>query len=479
MEFGNHFRWFYRFVALGTATFFVVTATAKLPDGVSLKPYLQPSGTVFQAPISFLEIPGSAGAFVVVEKAGRVVYYEPKTGKSWEWSKISVNTFAEEGLYSVAFHPDFVNNGRYYAFYNPSSNPTSGAMENRGKFAIVLAEFKADAKRERDSGEQPKIIHNFCCKENGGHNGMAMVFGTDGMLYLSIGDGNTNGKDTQSRKSILGTVLRINVDNPDPGRNYGIPTDNPYFNDPDPKVLKEIWSYGFRVPFKMMMDPLNGELWVGNVGGWLPDYVIKIGKAVNSGWPITEATYCWNEAPAGTHKPPLPDCDRTGITPANFSLPREQPFRNANTNSVTGLYIHRANPQSEFYGALFVGDYQSRQFYGVRLDANGSLEEIKEYKIPTSVRPIHIAAASDGRVLVLEHGPRTAPWGVNQFYYLDHPQLLLPPLTAGIGRKRSALPPAIYEKVKNIYDVSGKRLNPAKTGTLDGVSTWTVPVEVK
>lgn len=430
----------------------VLPAWADLPDGITLKPYLTPATTDFITPISFHEIPGKPGAFVVVQKNGKLIYYEPKTGRTLIWSAVPVCDRTEEGLYTIAFHPDFVKNGRYYAFYSPVGNfdapPTN--YGHPGKFVETLAEYLADAKREKDSGTPPRIIREFCCKDGPGHNGMYAVFGHDRKLYLSIGDGNSDGRETQTRQTLLGTVLRIDVDKPDPGRMYGIPPDNPFVNDPNPKVIKEIWAYGFRNSFKLAIDPLDGNLWVGNVGGWHEDHVSRIGKGDNFGWPITEGTVCFDAAKYSTYKPPLPNCNRIGITPPTIPVPHALPRGNGNSNCVIGPVIYRGNPESAFYGAVFFADYTSYQLFAARLDADGNLAEKKEYA-KTRSRLIHLMEASDGRILALGYGGR-------QFFYLDHPELLLGP---SVGIKASRSVPAITRRRSAVrYDVAGKRIGP-------------------
>ncbi len=432
--------------------FSITPGLAALPDGVTLKPYLTPSSTNFSKVISFHEIPGKPGSFLVVEKEGRIVYYEPKTGKSWEWMQLPVFTKYEEGLYTIAFHPDFETNSRYFLYYNPPSNSTAKFLNygHPSTYKQVLAEFKADAKHERDSGQPRKIIREFCCKDGPGHNGMYHVFGQDGMLYLAFGDGNSDGRHTQSRQTILGTVLRIDVDNPDPGLNYGIPKDNPFIDDPDPKVVKEIWAYGFRNNFKMAVDPHTGAIWVGNVGGWNEDHISLVKKGQNFGWPITEASECFdNSVTMFQYSAPLKNCNRTGITPPTITLRHPDPRGKGNSTCIIGPIIYRSNSNSKFFGAVFYADYTGKQFFVASLDGNGIMAEKKKFA-PPPVPIVHFTQASDGRILAMGHGG-------NRFYYLDHPELLLEPNTVAISRTR--LKSTLVNKDGQIYyDVAGKRL---------------------
>ncbi len=393
---------------------------ANLPTAIGLKPYLTPSSRDFQDIISFQEIPGKPGTFLVVEKAGGMYTYIPQTGQTSPWNKIDVNTLYEEGLYTIAFHPDFIHNGKYYLFYSPKENEGVPFLNygHPGQFVETLAEFIADPNHEKDSGKDRKIIANFCCKDGPGHNGMYMVFGKDGMLYLSVGDGNSDGRETQSKHTFLGTILRLDIDHADAGKNYGIPKDNPFVNETDNSVHKEIWAFGFRNSFKLSLDLLNGNLWVGNVGGWNEDHISLVKKAGNYGWPITEGTVCFdNSKTMFQYTAPLDTCNRKGIIPPTIPVPHSYPRSNVNTNCVIGPIIYRGNPSSPLYGSVFFADFTAQQLFAARLDSNNILIEKKEYAKPP-MQIIHIQESTDGHILVCGLASK-------QFYYLDHPDLLM------------------------------------------------------
>ena len=127
--------------------------------------------------------------------------------------------------------------------------------------------------------------------EGGGHNGGDLHFGPDGMLYISTGDGgNPNPPDPlntgQDCSDLLSSVLRIDVDRRDNGKNYAVPKDNPFVGMKD--VRPEIWAYGFRNPWRMGFDRKTGDLWLGDVGWELWEMVHKVEKGGNYGWSIME-----------------------------------------------------------------------------------------------------------------------------------------------------------------------------------------------
>ena len=176
-------------------------ALGALPDAIALKPYQTAASAAFKDCISFQEIPGKPGQFLVTQKNGVLINYNPSSGVTSTWAQISVSARSEEGSYTVAFHPDFQKNGRYFVLHNPMSDLTVPGLfyGHPGQFREVLEEYTADVTHEKDSGLPPKLVKEFCCKDGPGHNGMYAVFAKDGMLFLSIGDGNSDGRETQSR----------------------------------------------------------------------------------------------------------------------------------------------------------------------------------------------------------------------------------------------------------------------------------------
>jgi glucose/arabinose dehydrogenase len=441
----------FKWLTLGLLLLTRYEALGTLPSTIALKPYQIKASAAFSDCVSFQEIPGKSGAFVVVQKNGSVLYYEPKTGKTSPWIKITVNTIYEEGLYTIAFHPDFEKNGRYFALYSPESNASVPGLNygHPGQYREALVEYLADANHEKDSGLPSKLIAEFCCKDGPGHNGMFPIFGKDRFLYFSFGDGNSDGRETQSKKSFLGTISRIDVDHVDPGKNYAIPKDNPFINDPDPAVKKEIWAYGFRNNFNLSADALTGDIWVGNVGGWNEDHVSLVRKGNNFGWPITEASVCFdNSKSMFQYTAPLATCDRTGITPPTIPVPHSLPRGNVNTNCVIGPVVYRGNPNSPLYGVVFYADFTAQKLMAARLDAKGNVSEQAEY-LKTTFQIVHLQESSDGRILVS---------GLNssQFFYLDDPGLLMGSAT-GVKAKARIGAPVQFGRGEHGFTASGRR----------------------
>ena len=142
----------------------------------------------------------------------------------------------------------------------------------------------------------------------GGHNGGEAIIGPDGYLYISTGDG-TSGSDVnesgQNLTDLQSVMMRLDVDHPDPGRNYSIPKDNPFVNTPG--ALPEIWAYGFRNPWRFSFDPQTGRPWVGDVGQDLWEMIELSDKGANHGWSVMEGTHPFHpRAQRGPH----PSCRR-------------------------------------------------------------------------------------------------------------------------------------------------------------------------
>src|SRR5262249_6276034 len=122
-----------------------------------------------------------------------------------------------------------------------------------------------------------------------GHNGGDLAFGNDGYLYISSGDGSSDSDANltgQSLDDLLGAVLRIDADPPEPGREYSVPADNPFVGRPNARP--ELWAYGLRNPWRLSFDPPSGQLWVGNNGQDLWEQVYLIKKGANYGWSVSE-----------------------------------------------------------------------------------------------------------------------------------------------------------------------------------------------
>mgnify|MGYP001262301701 CR=1 FL=1 len=184
----------------------------------------------------------------------------------------------EEGLLGLAFHPNFATNGYFYVNYT-ASNPRR----------TVVARYRVSANPNRaDANSEFVLLTVNQPYEN--HNGGQLAFGPDGYLYIGMGDGGSGGdpqNNGQDRRGLLGDMLRIDVDNPAGGLNYGIPPDNPFVGNTS-GYREEIYAYGFRNPWRFSFDFVTGWLWVGDVGQGSREEVDIVEKGLNYGWRIME-----------------------------------------------------------------------------------------------------------------------------------------------------------------------------------------------
>ncbi len=285
----------------------------------------------------------------VVEQAGRIKVFPNQTNISTTKTFLDitdrVTSGGEKGLLGLAFHPNYKSNGYFYVNYT-SPTPTLRTVISRFKVSTTNPD-SADK-----NSEQILLTYN---QPYSNHNGGCLAFGPDGYLYIAAGDGGSGGdpqNNAQNITSLLGKIIRIDVDNPQPLLNYGIPTTNPFVDSTNAAIRKEIYAWGMRNTWRFSFDFTTGLLWAGDVGqgDWEEVDIIQNGK--NYGWRCYEGSHTYNTANCnGVYEPPIWEYSHsTGI-------------------SITGGYVYRGQNVPELYGKYIYGDYGSKIVWALEYDA--------------------------------------------------------------------------------------------------------------
>jgi glucose/arabinose dehydrogenase/plastocyanin len=342
------------------------------------------------SPVNVAVPPDGSGRIFVVEQAGTIRIINPDGSVEPEpfldISATTGNRQGEQGLLGLAFHPDYAKNGRFYIDYN----------DNYRNGAITVTEFTVDNRdpnKVQRNSERPLLVIE---KSYAEHNGGTLHFGQDGYLYISTGDGSWQGDvfdNAQSRFSLLGKILRIDVDGGSVGHAYGIPADNPFagigrYDSPfagqppagatpaagkqkptakerkySSPVRQEIWAYGFRNPWQFSFDPKTGDFYVGDVGAgsWEEIDFQQAGAVAgqNYGWDWLEASHCYPKE--------LTECPRQQVG----VLPVAEFEHGDDGCSVIGLGVYRGDEYPTLDGIYFSGDLCTGKIRGLQRDENG------------------------------------------------------------------------------------------------------------
>ena len=308
---------------------------------LALQPIL--GGYQFQQPIEMLSLPD--GSLLVAEQRGYITRFVEDNGEIEQFGILdltdSVRFGGEQGLLSIALHPDLDREPYLYVYYSPRD----ADVTRLSRFRLVLG--AALTASELVIIEVPQPYSN--------HNGGAVRFGPDGMLYLGYGDGgaaNDPQGHGQNRQTLLGAIIRIDVNEINTSTPYRIPTDNPFLGIAG--VRPEIWAYGLRNPWRMAFDPETGLLWVGDVGQNRVEEIAIVGPGENHGWNIFEGNECFRS-----------DDECAALSDAVAPVGT---YGHDEGCSVTGGMVYRGNALPHLVGAYVFGDYCSGTIWALRPD---------------------------------------------------------------------------------------------------------------
>jgi glucose/arabinose dehydrogenase len=356
----------------------------RIAGGPAIRLVRQPGS--FNRPV-LLTHAGDGSAFqFVVEQGGRILVRDTSPVTSWS-TFIDINDLVgssggEQGLLGLAFHPDYETNRKFYVNYTNNSGDT------------VVREFRrhsTNAMRATRSGSRLILsVDQPFANHNGGH----LAF-FEGLLYIGLGDGGGSGDPgnrAQNVNTLLGKMLRIDVNGTTSTRNYRIPTGNPYVGRTG---RDEIWSRGLRNPWRWSFDRSTGDLWIADVGQGSYEEVNRSlnptsgapGRRLNYGWRVMEGRHCFI---------PSSGCSRTGKV-----LPLAEYTHAGGNCSVTGGYVYRG-PETALRGYYFFGDYCSGRIWTLRYGARSPAREslVRDTRLNIS----SFGEDERGQVFVVAHG---------------------------------------------------------------------------
>jgi glucose/arabinose dehydrogenase len=302
----------------------------------------------FELPVDIQASNDNTNRLFVLSQSGVVYVFKnnPKinTKKIFLDIKEKVLSGGEMGLLGLAFHPNYDQNGYFYLNYI-KDNPRR----------TVIARYEVSGDNSFKANKESEVILLEVNQPHSNHNGGQIIFGPDGYLYVSFGDGGSAGdplNSGQDLSTLLGCIIRIDVDTKSEGRNYDIPQDNPFKRN-DAGYREEIYAYGLRNVWRFSFDK-DGRLWAADVGQNKWEEINIIEKGNNYGWRIMEGYHCYN---------PEKDCDTSGL-----QLPIWEYGHNSEGGfSITGGFFYNGKNASKLLNKYIYADYVSGKIWTLDL----------------------------------------------------------------------------------------------------------------
>jgi glucose/arabinose dehydrogenase len=307
----------------------------------------------------------------IVEQQGRIRILTDETLSTTPFLDISddIACCGEQGLLGLAFHPRYATNGTFFVFY------TTGNANVVARYQVSSDPDLADAASKTVVLSIPDFASN--------HNGGMIEFGPDGYLYIGTGDGGGGGDpqaNGQNPNTLLGKMLRIDVDARETGREYGIPPTNPFATAGG---AREVFMLGLRNPWRWSFDRETGDMWIGDVGQDVIeelDFVAAGDQAgANFGWKMYEGDRCYDG-------------------PCNPAAKREPQFQKTHADgwcSIIGGEVYRGSCYPDLVGTYFFTDYCAHQLATAKVNAGNVTVAFPQVDMPTVPASLHADARGE------------------------------------------------------------------------------------
>lgn len=298
----------------------------------------------FNRPVDLQHSGDQSNRLFVVEQAGIIFSFDNNNSISEKNIFLDIRSrvddrFNEEGLLGLAFHPSFSENGYFFVNYT-ASNPDR----------TVISRFQMSSDSPNTADPTSEFILLEYEQPYSNHNGGQVSFGPDGYLYIAVGDGgsaNDPQNNGQNLKTLLGSILRIDVDHQANGLPYTIPSDNPFAGNQE-DFREEIYAYGLRNPWRFSFDPETTWLWTGDVGQNKYEEIDIIEKGGNYGWKFKEGFHNFSGSTSQPLIEPIWEYDHA-----------------QGDVSVTGGFVYRGNSAISLSGKYIYADYASGRIWSL------------------------------------------------------------------------------------------------------------------
>lgn len=320
------------------------------PTDAHIRLALRASG--LSSPVFATSARDGTGRLFIVEQTGRIRIYRNGAVLSTPFLSIAsqVSGGFEQGLLGLAFHPSFKTNHKLYVDFTDLNGDT------------VIREYRVSSTNSNVVATSTARTILKVAQPYDNHNGGMLAFGPDGYLYIGLGDGGSGGDPgnrAQNKDSLLGKILRIDVNGTTSTTNYRNPSSNPFVGVAG---RNEIWQYGLRNPWRFSFDRANGSLWIGDVGqgSWEEiDRAVRTtsgaGRGVNWGWRVLEGFKCYS---------PSTGCNTSGKTKPLLAFDH-----GGGRCAVTGGYVYRGTLVPALVGGYVFADYCSGEIWVVNATA--------------------------------------------------------------------------------------------------------------